>query len=295
MTGAERRPLPRDVRQTLPRAIWAGRRRYGATHDLQEALVAARTEGAVGDTILLLEHAPVVTLGRNANRDNVLFTDELLAERGVDLHRTARGGDVTYHAPGQLVCYPIVDLAPDRRDVRRYVRALAEVMILVLRDHGVESGTVSGLIGVWADRQAPEVWAGEPWAAEIAKVGAIGVKISRWVTMHGFALNLTTDLEGFRCIVPCGIRDHGVTSLQELTGKSPSPREVALGLAPHLSRALSIEVSAVEDHEGAPDEDLAAALLGGARRPPERPAPDVRQSLPSGHVELGQPVPGATN
>jgi len=247
-----------------PRAVWIGRRRYGVVHDLQERLVAARMEGAVGDTVLLLEHAPVVTLGRNAKRENILFTEELLAKNGVDLYPTARGGDVTYHGPGQLVAYPILDLAPDRCDVRRYVRALAEVMILILRDHGVEAGTVDGMIGVWADPKAPSEWAGEPWAAEIAKVGAIGVRLSRWITMHGFALNLTIDLDGFRWIVPCGIADHAVTSLQALTGRSPSPRDVALGLAPHLSRALSIPASAVEDHEAASDDEVATLLLGSA-------------------------------
>jgi lipoyl(octanoyl) transferase len=242
------------------RALWIGKRRYAAVHALQERLVAARMEGAIGDTILLLEHDAVVTLGRNAKRENILFTDEQLSQRGVDLHQTGRGGDVTYHAPGQLVCYPILDLAPDRCDVRRYVRALAEAMILVLRDHGVEAGVVDGMIGVWADRGAPGVWGGDAWAAEIAKVGAIGVRLSRWITMHGFALNLTVDLDGFGVIVPCGIRDHGVTSLTELTGKSPSVREAALGIAPHLSRALGIPVGAVQDMESAPDEELAAEL-----------------------------------
>jgi lipoyl(octanoyl) transferase len=255
--GDGRPPAPREAR-----AIWLGRRRYGAAHDLQERLVAARMDGAIGDTILLLEHAPVVTLGRNAKRDNVLFTEEGLAASGVELHQTARGGDVTYHGPGQLVGYPILDLAPDRCDVRRYVRALAEVMILLLYDHGVEAGTVDGLIGVWADPKAPAEWAGEPWVAELAKVGAIGVRISRWITMHGFALNLTIDAEDFRWIVPCGIRDHGVTSLRALTGRSLSPREAALGLAPHLSRALSIAVAPVEDHEAASDDQVEALLLG---------------------------------
>lgn len=249
---------PGDARAA--RAIWIGRRRYRHIHDLQEKLVAARMEGTIGDTILLLEHAPVVTLGRNANRDNVLLTEELLAKRGVDLHQTARGGDVTYHGPGQLVCYPILDLAPDRCDVRKYVRALSEVMILALRDHGVEAGVVDGMIGVWADRAAPAVWGGAPWATDIAKVGAIGVRLTRWITMHGFALNLTIDLTEFGVIVPCGIHDHDVASLATLTGASPSPRDVALRLAPHLTRALSVPVTRVLDHETATDADLAMAV-----------------------------------
>lgn len=244
------------------RALWIGRRRYAAVHDLQERMVAARMEGALGDTILLLEHAPVVTLGRNAKQENVLLSEEALAAKGVDLFATARGGDVTYHGPGQLVAYPILDLAPDRCDVRKYVRALAEVMILLLRDHGVEAGTVDGLIGVWADRTAPSAWGGDAWAGEIAKVGAIGVRLSRWITMHGFALNLTTDLDAFGVIVPCGIRDHGVTSLTELTGRSPSVKEAALGLAPHLARGLGLRVDEVEDREDTPEEKLAEVALG---------------------------------
>lgn len=243
------------------RAIWLGRRAYGKMHDLQEKLVAARMEGAIGDTILLLEHTPVVTLGRSAKHDNVLFTPEVLAQRGVEVHETARGGDVTYHGPGQLVCYPILDLAPDRCDVRRYVRALADVMILFLRDHAVEAGTVDGMIGVWADKKAPSEWAGEAWAGEIAKVGAIGVRISRWITMHGFALNLTVDPGDFRWIVPCGIRDHAVTSLRALTGEAPSPRDAALRLAPHLAKGLSIPVASVQDHEQSEDESLADLLI----------------------------------
>jgi lipoyl(octanoyl) transferase len=220
-------------------------------------MLAARVAGSIGDTILLLEHHPVVTLGRNAKRENVLFSDAALAKNGVDIHKTGRGGDVTYHGIGQLVCYPIIDLSPDRRDVRRYVRALEEVMILWLRDHGVEAGVVDGMIGVWADRDAPSVWGGDAWAGEIAKVGAIGVRISRWVTMHGFALNLTLDVRDFQWIVPCGIADHGVTSLLALTGSSPSVREAALGLAPILARALRSPVAAVEDRGDATDEELA--------------------------------------
>lgn len=250
-------PVSRGPRAPA-RALWLGRRRYARIHELQERLVLARMEGRIGDTILLLEHEPVVTLGRNAKRENVLFSDEALASNGVDLYPTARGGDVTYHGPGQLVCYPIVDLSPDRCDVRKYVRTLAETMILVLRDHGVEAGTVDGMIGVWADKKAPGLWGGEPWAAEIAKVGAIGVRLSRWITMHGFALNLTLDPSQFNVIVPCGIADHGVTSLVDLTGRSPSVRDVALGLATHLSRALALAVEPVLDREDASNDELSA-------------------------------------
>lgn len=247
------------------RAIWIGRRRYGFVHALQEKMVAARMEGAIGDTILLLEHDAVVTLGRNAKRDNLLSSEEELAKSGVDIHQTARGGDVTYHGPGQLVCYPILDLAPDRCDVRRYVRTLAEVMILALRDHGVEAGTVDGMIGVWADRAAPGVWGGAPWATEIAKVGAIGVRLSRWITMHGFALNLTIDPAEFRWIVPCGIADHAVTSLRALTGNAPSPRDAALGLATHLSTGLGLRAMRTADHGEATEQELSSVIFGASR------------------------------
>ncbi len=265
--------------KTPASALWIGRRRYAFCHDLQEKLVSARMAGEIKDTILLLEHPPVVTLGRNAKRDNVLFDEAFLTKQGVDYYPTARGGDVTFHGPGQLVCYPIIDLAPDRCDVRRYVRALAEVMIATLRDHGVESGTVDGMIGVWADKAAPGEWAGEAWAKEIAKVGAIGVRLSRWITMHGFALNLTIDPADFKWIVPCGIANHGVTSLKSLlsnslnsapntanlpqrpTPQAPSPRDVALGLANHLSTYLGVSVESVLDCESLTDESLTARVL----------------------------------
>jgi len=243
----------------LARAVWLGRRRYEPIHALQQRLVEARSQERAGDVILLVEHDPVITLGRAAEATNVLFSAEALAERGVDLVETGRGGDVTYHGPGQLVAYPILDLKPDRCDVRRYVRALAETMVSVAREHHVEAGVVDGMIGVWADRAAPHEWAGAEWAREIAKLGAIGVRLSRWVTMHGLALNLTVDLQAFDLIVPCGIRDHSVTSIQALTGRAPSVREVALSMAAHFTRTLGQAVSDVEDLSS--ETDLEARLL----------------------------------
>ena len=245
------------------KAYFLGRRRYEPIHALQQELVSLRADGRIDDLILLVEHEPVVTLGRAAEVGNVLHGEQVLAELGVDLVQTGRGGDVTYHGPGQLVCYPILDLKPDRCDVRKYVRALAEVMILLARELGVEAGVVDGLIGVWVDRAKPTEWAGAPWANEIAKLGAIGVRLSRWVTMHGFAFNLNVDLRSFGLIVPCGIRDHGVTSIEELTGRAPSVRDLALGCHVFLSRGLDLSVEPAVDMSDVAD--LERALSGQAR------------------------------
>ncbi len=240
--------------------MWIGRRRYAPMHELQRRLVEARAAKRIGNVVLLLEHEPVITLGRGAHRENVLLAPEELHRRGIDLEETGRGGDVTYHGPGQLVCYPIVDLRPDRCDVRRYVRSLAEVMIRIVRRYGVEAGTVEGLIGAWVDKQAPSEWAGEEWARDLVKIGAIGVRLSRWITMHGFALNLSLDPKDFEVIVPCGIKDHGVTSVFDATGKAPSPREAALSSADDLRAALELDIAEVEDWESVID--LEAALFG---------------------------------
>jgi lipoyl(octanoyl) transferase len=156
-----------------------GRVSYARGLELQESLVAERQAGSAPDHLLLLEHDPVFTLGRNARRENVLFPAEALRARGFDVFETGRGGDVTYHGPGQVVGYPILDLSPDRRDVHRYVRDLEEVLLRTCADYGIEAGRVAGLTGAWVGQD---------------KIGAIGVRIARWVTSHGFAFNVATDL-----------------------------------------------------------------------------------------------------
>ncbi|HMJ12911.1 MAG TPA: lipoyl(octanoyl) transferase LipB [Polyangiaceae bacterium] len=202
------------------RGFWLGRQRYAAVHELQNALQAARSAGRIGDSVLFVEHEPVITLGRRGGgvqAAHVLVSRDALAARGIELFVTERGGDVTLHAPGQLVCYPIVDLSPDRCDVRRYVRDLTETMRRLILPLGVSGGMLDAFIGLWVDRAATHAWPGAESARDLAKIGAVGVHLSRWVTKHGFALNLHTDLDLFRLIVPCGISAHGVTSLFELT------------------------------------------------------------------------------
>jgi lipoyl(octanoyl) transferase len=248
-------------------AFYLGRRRYEPIHALQKKLLEARSEGAIGDVFLLLEHEPVVTLGRGAKAENVLFSQDVLSDMGVDFVETGRGGDVTFHGPGQLVGYPILDLKPDRCDLRKYVRGLAEIMISVAREHDVEAGVVDGMIGVWADVDRPTEWAGEAWARTIGKIGAIGVRVSRWVTMHGFALNLDIDLSSFAVIVPCGISDHPVSSIARLGGRSPSPREVAFGIGPHLRRSMDYVVGPVQDLEHVGEADLLGVIRRAATLP----------------------------
>jgi lipoyl(octanoyl) transferase len=229
-------------------ARWMGRVPYGEAHALQERLVEARLRGEAPDTLLLLEHEPVITLGRGAHDENVLVPRAHLAKLGVELHETGRGGDVTYHGPGQLVAYPIFDLRPDRCDVRRYVRDLARVMIALAARHGVEASFLEGdakLVGVWVDEASPDRWPGDPraegGAARPAKIGAIGVRISRWVTMHGFAFNVSTDLAHFRLINPCGISQYGVTSLAALGAPAPPVQDVARAAVECFAEVFSAE------------------------------------------------------
>ena len=212
------RPAP-DVRRL-------GRVPYADALALQQQLVQARRRGQIGDVLLLVEHPHVLTLGvrGDGGRAHILAAPDVLASRGVDVHETGRGGDITYHGPGQIVGYPIIDLKPDRCDVHRYVRDLEEVLIRVAADYGLTGGRVAGLTGVWIGGE---------------KVAAIGVRIARWITSHGFALNVTTDLDYFNLIVPCGISDRGVTSLSKLVGRSLDRREVEDRVVQRFSEVFS--------------------------------------------------------
>lgn len=194
-----------------------GRVEYGAALELQARLVEERKRGDIGDSLLLLEHPPVITLGvkTKGKSTNIVVSPEALAAEGVAVFETGRGGDITYHGPGQLVGYPILDLRPDRCDVHRYVRDLEEALILAIREFGIEGRRVAGLTGVWVGEAGRE-----------EKIAAIGVRISRWITSHGFALNVATDLRHFRLIVPCGIADRGVTSIERVLGSPVPMRDV---------------------------------------------------------------------
>jgi lipoyl(octanoyl) transferase len=195
-----------------------GRVPYGEALELQRTLVEERRADHIPDTLLLLEHPHVVTLGvkKGGGRDHIVASPARLAALGVSISEAGRGGDVTYHGPGQIVGYPIVNLKPDRQDVHRYVRDLEEVLIRACADVDVRAGRVPGLTGAWVDHPV----------RGLEKIAAIGVRIARWITSHGFALNVNADLEYFQLIVPCGIRDHGVTSLQAQLGRKVPLDEV---------------------------------------------------------------------
>jgi len=205
---------------------------YGEALALQRALVEDRRANRVADLLLLVEHPHVLTLGvrGDGGRSHILASDETLAARRIDVFEAGRGGDITYHGPGQIVGYPIIDLKPDRCDVHRYVRDLEEVLIRTAADYGVDAGRVEGLTGVWVGRD---------------KLAAIGVRISRWITSHGFAFNVTTDLDYFNLIVPCGIADRGVTSLERLLGRAIDWREVEDRVAAHFCGVFDRTASAI--------------------------------------------------
>jgi len=200
---------------------------YAEAHRLQQELQAKRMEGVIDDTVLLLEHPPVLTLGRSAKAQHVLVSRQDLEARGISVHEVGRGGDVTYHGPGQLVAYPIIDLKPNRRDVRKYVWSLEETMIRTCADFGLSAGRVEGLNGAWVEDR---------------KIGAVGVRISKWVTMHGLALNADSDLRQFDLIVPCGISDRGVTSISAELGRAVTVAELVEPLARHFAELYGAEI-----------------------------------------------------
>lgn len=202
-----------------------GRVPYAEASDMQRALVEERRAGRISDVLLLLEHPHVITLGVkvDAARSHLLATPEVLASRRVELHESGRGGDITYHGPGQVVGYPILDLRPDRCDVHRYVRDLEEVMIRTAADFGLSGGRIQGLTGAWVGAD---------------KLGAIGVRISRWITSHGFAFNVSTDLDFFNLIVPCGIARGGVTSLSRALGRPVALAEAESALVRHFGEVF---------------------------------------------------------
>src|SRR5579864_8573883 len=210
--------------------LYLGRLDYPTALRLQQTVVGLVKEGRIGNTLLLLEHPPVITLGRNAAEQNIVASRDLLASRGIELYETDRGGDVTFHGPGQLVGYPIFDLRgfSPRIGAVEYVRNIEEVLIRSCGDLGIPCERVKGRTGVWTLREGlNEARINEsPERFSQKKIAAIGVHISRAVTSHGFALNVTTDLEYFKLIVPCGIADRGVTSLERLTGRAVDRAEV---------------------------------------------------------------------
>jgi lipoyl(octanoyl) transferase len=204
---------------------------YALALDLQKEKVAQRKAGAIPDTLLLLQHPHVYTLGRNARQENLLVSPEWLASHGAQVFHTDRGGDVTYHGPGQLVGYPILDLTQHQRDISWYMRSLEEVFIRTARDWGIEAGRLPGAAGVWIGDD---------------KLVAMGVHLSRWVTSHGFAFNVNTDLRYFEWIVPCGLQGKGVTSLAKLLGREVKMEDVVERVAQHFGTVFGLEMRSPE-------------------------------------------------
>jgi lipoyl(octanoyl) transferase len=201
---------------------------------LQARLVEDRRAGRIGDTLVLLEHPPVITLGARTHgrSTHIVASDEQLQREGVTVHQSGRGGDVTYHGPGQLVGYPILELRAERRDVHRYVRDLETALIVALAAFGIEGKRVAGLSGVWVGDEGRE-----------EKVAAIGVRISRWITSHGFALNVATDLQHFDFIVPCGIADRGVTSIERHLGRAVRMADVEAAVVAGMREVFATPAS----------------------------------------------------
>jgi len=227
---------------------------YAEAVELQKALVEDRKAGRIPDQLLLLEHPPVITLGvkTRSDRSHIVASESTLLENSVEVVETGRGGDVTYHGPGQLVGYPILDLKPDRCDVHRYVRDLETVLIRAVERFGISAGRMPGLTGVWVGDD---------------KLAAIGIRISRWVTSHGFALNVTTNLDHFGFIIPCGIVDKGVTSVERVLGAAPAMHDVSASVTAAFADVFGADM---EPGSGIGDQGSGAQAAGlqlDSRRP----------------------------
>jgi lipoyl(octanoyl) transferase len=226
---------------------------YAEAYALQKRIVAARKAEAIGDVLLLCEHTPVITQGRNGKREHLLVSEDVLRQRNVEFYETSRGGDVTYHGPGQLVGYPILQLGAIRKDVVWYVRMLEEVMIRTSAEYGVSAHREEGKTGIWVKdedktfTQSAQSSQREESAAE--KLGAIGVHISRWVTSHGFAYNVATDLRNFDLIVPCGIAGRKATSLEKLLERAVKLSDVAPKMVRHFGEVFGFEMASSSREE----------------------------------------------
>jgi lipoyl(octanoyl) transferase len=277
LSGESRSPRPRrgDAVNSCS-VVDLGRIAWTEAFTLQQRVVAARKAGTVPDTLLFCEHPNTITLGRNARLQHLLASESLLRQKRVELHHTNRGGDITYHGPGQLVGYPILHLAAIRRDIGWYMRMLEEAMIRASAEFGVTAVREAGKTGVWVAKggAAPE------------KLAALGVHLSRWVTSHGFAYNVSTDLRYFGLIVPCGIAGSGATSLEKLLGgASVAIAEVAERVAKHLGAMLNLEMRPVPRVQFMRELERAelSAQLGA-------PAEEI---LPAAAKVSGTTIPGA--
>lgn len=215
------------TRSTHMALVELGRQPYDAVHDLQQRLVVLRQEEAIGDTVLLVEHDPVFTLGRRADEGHILVSDEVLAREGIVVRRIERGGDVTYHGPGQLVGYPILDMHSHGLGASDYMHRLEDVVAATCADYGIQVHRREQIIGLWVGDE---------------KIAALGVRIKRGVTFHGFALNVDTDMRHWAMIVPCGITDGGVTSMARVLGEAPSMADVRARVAHHMARLFDTEL-----------------------------------------------------
>jgi lipoyl(octanoyl) transferase len=220
-------PRPPAADRRICEAWWLGPVAYADGLRMQERAVERLRSGEGAEQFLLVEHPHVFTLGRGADGRNILADPVQLQAHSIEVHETGRGGDVTYHGPGQIVGYPIINLKPDRCDVHRYVRDLEESLIRSIADFGITGTRISGLSGVWVGDE---------------KIAAIGVRIARWITSHGFALNVNTDLDYFRMIVPCGITDKGVTSISRLLGRTVDMQEVVESVTRHFAQVFGREI-----------------------------------------------------